>query len=416
MTTNPLRRKDKPGVPHAAGLTGGAFASHDRGEAPDTVALSAPPVEKNWGSVNISEGSRSPWGEVQHVEHFAEGMTFISTAGHGGVKLSPQRNALIPAPLRRRSGWYEEDTEVAIPEAYFPEEFTKVRWGAPRTAEEFRETAFKHVRDWYPDEYEKATGESVLPGQSHVRDDQLFAKTHENDFVFAGSDRSVTDPEHLLIRGRVAATEETAEFLVPRVAFKGLDDYRRFVIDPARHRRLPEKAPQEDAGPKLQTFDLSDVDASALTPAARESLEKDLRQRWRDEAGYVRSLRDIIERDGVSGRTVYVNEGKRSYALLQGSSSLRVSAATWKALTMIPDDRTPSRVAYEDFHMVAASIDRAGGRATREQRARYDKLLARYNELSEQERAQERPIWEAKARRKEADQAARERAATVTPA
>ncbi|WIB65368.1 hypothetical protein [Curtobacterium sp. MCBD17_040] len=41
MTTLPTRRKDKPGVPKAAGLSGGAFASQEHGDA-DDVALHSP--------------------------------------------------------------------------------------------------------------------------------------------------------------------------------------------------------------------------------------------------------------------------------------------------------------------------------------------------------------------------------------
>ena len=62
----------------------------------------------------------SPWGAVQHGERLVDGVFFVSTAGHGGIKLSQARNALIPDVFRREGGWYEEDCDWAIP-MYFLE-------------------------------------------------------------------------------------------------------------------------------------------------------------------------------------------------------------------------------------------------------------------------------------------------------
>jgi hypothetical protein len=41
------------------------------------------------------------------------------------VKLSGERNAVVPAPLRNGNGWYEEDCESYIVGMVFPGEFDR---------------------------------------------------------------------------------------------------------------------------------------------------------------------------------------------------------------------------------------------------------------------------------------------------
>src|SRR4051794_1640047 len=53
----------------------------------------------------------SPWGEVQPATRFADGIYSVSTAGHGGFKVSDEFNKLIPEPFRADGGWYEEDCD-----------------------------------------------------------------------------------------------------------------------------------------------------------------------------------------------------------------------------------------------------------------------------------------------------------------
>ncbi|WIE81172.1 hypothetical protein [Curtobacterium sp. MCSS17_016] len=410
MSINGPAHKGQVGEPGHGGHF--AHARHD-----DTDVLLAFAEQDKWGQVNIDVGSRTPWGAADSAEHVAPGLVIVGTGSHGGVKLSPERNAAIPAPLRNRSGWYNEDGERYIPEAFHADAYTKVRWGTgqTRTAEDIRTNALEYLRDQYPDQYEKATGESILPGQSVERDKQLWKQAHENDFVFAGSATAETEPDHVVVKGRVAATGETGEFLVPRSEYNTVIDRSKFIIDPTKYRQLPPKQDETPKGPVLNTYDLSGLASAPLTSPARSALEKDLRQRWRDADGNVRTLREIIERDGVTERTVIQEGGKRGYGLSQGSSFLRVSAATWKALDMIPDGRSESSKAYEKVSSLDARIEKA---AFQDRQALRDKRAAAYEEYSalrETELAEERPRWEAAAEQKKAAQAARERAATIRP-
>lgn len=70
----------------------------------------------------------SPWGQIQTVEHLADGIVRVHTAGHGGIWLSPERREYlaarapwvanifqnIPAYCEKPS-WWEEDCEALIP-------------------------------------------------------------------------------------------------------------------------------------------------------------------------------------------------------------------------------------------------------------------------------------------------------------
>jgi hypothetical protein len=61
----------------------------------------------------------TPWGPAQSVRMLAQGIALVSTAGHGGIKLSPERQAQMPASCRTTpyssGGWYEEDCDILMP-------------------------------------------------------------------------------------------------------------------------------------------------------------------------------------------------------------------------------------------------------------------------------------------------------------
>ena len=73
-------------------------------------------------------GGSSPWGKIQHCKRLAPGAWVVSTAGHGGIKVSQERLAAIPANYHQTpyssDGWFEEDCDWAIP-AKFHEDIKK---------------------------------------------------------------------------------------------------------------------------------------------------------------------------------------------------------------------------------------------------------------------------------------------------
>ena len=73
----------------------------------------------------------TPWGSSQSVEVIAPGIRFLSTASHGGIELSRERLAEMPAHLKTPTTFYqagstffEEDCEYARVVLAFPQYFT----------------------------------------------------------------------------------------------------------------------------------------------------------------------------------------------------------------------------------------------------------------------------------------------------
>jgi len=62
----------------------------------------------------MKEGSYTIWGKAQSVKELVPGAWFVSTAGHGGIKLDRKRNAAVPRGARQEGGWYEEDCNWAV--------------------------------------------------------------------------------------------------------------------------------------------------------------------------------------------------------------------------------------------------------------------------------------------------------------
>ncbi|RDJ35731.1 MAG: hypothetical protein DWQ19_13010 [Crenarchaeota archaeon] len=70
----------------------------------------------------------TPWGRAQHSNNIARGITFYSTASHGGFKLSDTRRLEMPSPFREEDtwaggNWYEEDCDSALVIYCFPQFF-----------------------------------------------------------------------------------------------------------------------------------------------------------------------------------------------------------------------------------------------------------------------------------------------------
>lgn len=63
------------------------------------------------------------WGQPQTLRDVAEGIVWVTSASHGGIVLSPERNAKVPEYLRKFGGVYEEDCDWCIPFLVFTSEF-----------------------------------------------------------------------------------------------------------------------------------------------------------------------------------------------------------------------------------------------------------------------------------------------------
>lgn len=97
---------------------------------------------------HISAGSRSPWGKLQGHDPMAPGIDMTWTAGHGGIKLSPERADEVDPAWREDTSWYEQDC------AWVKAVITHHRdLPAQHVA-----TAHKEARKYYPAEYNAVVG------------------------------------------------------------------------------------------------------------------------------------------------------------------------------------------------------------------------------------------------------------------
>jgi len=176
----------------------------------------------------------SPWGPIQDTTEITEGVSFVSTAGHGGLKLDRKRNAEMPEALRRKGGWYEEDCEyslvmVGLPQYFKPEEVAR---------------AHQTAKNWFPDEYEAFTGTIIPLNESYIKQERQFAIDHANDYVVvaAWGDWNKAVPKGMVgvaaCKGGDRNTERRC-FLVPDDEYKTRSHFG-FVIDTARHQPIDE--------------------------------------------------------------------------------------------------------------------------------------------------------------------------------
>lgn len=170
----------------------------------------------------------TPWGKADHEKIYAYGIVFYGTPSHGGFKLDRIRNAQVPAALRERGGWYEEDCAWAKVVYAFPDLFS----------EDDRASAVKTLKGWYPDAWEAVTGTVLAPGESHIKDERLFLEDHARDWIVISAIRSEQHP------GMVECTATTGgarsidtpkrRYLVPDDEYQQRSPFG-FVIDETRH-------------------------------------------------------------------------------------------------------------------------------------------------------------------------------------
>ncbi len=420
-------------IHRGAGLNG---AGQFSGRVPHAPAgdLVEETVPVRWGEVNLREGSRTPWGPAQSVDRVADGIVAVGTAGHGGVKLSPERNRVIPPALRDQTGWYEEDMEVNIVRRYFSDEWAGAHW-VHDDAATIREDADASIRHWLPDGWEAANGRVLAPGESRVKDEAAWLARHAGEPVVISASRAESDADLLRVSANVDGARH--EYLVPREEYETrsagteLGQNGRFVVDPSRHPRLPSADPARPAAPtvvKVTVPSALERQADrALTAVAKDRISRDLHKRWRhtDDSGatVVRSLEEIISTDGLEGKGAFLQGGKMVYSLHQptpegrGHYGFPVSKALFDYLTTVPDVRSPSQIAQQRAYAYQERVDRKWPGPTPEESARARSLYAEYRKLAdaeEAERTAREGSWAERDAARRLTIAERERAATVS--
>jgi hypothetical protein len=64
-------------------------------------------------------GSSSPWGVIQTLTPLGPDAVAVTTASHGGLRVSPAAFSRLPRAIQRTAysadGWFEEDCDWALP-------------------------------------------------------------------------------------------------------------------------------------------------------------------------------------------------------------------------------------------------------------------------------------------------------------
>jgi len=192
------------------------------------------------------------------VSEVIPGMYFVSTAGHGGIKLNRTLNMLIPDFMRTQGGWYEEDIDWCIPYVVLTthDMFTNPKYG------EDVDKAMAVLRNWKPTMYERFFSVVLKPGESTKKDESIWLEKNADKIQTlaawgAGSNVRISPPAYgngplvefqvpsgqvlviAAIGGRtnhIAQTQE-AYYLVPEVEYQSRGRYS-FIVDPTRHRKV----------------------------------------------------------------------------------------------------------------------------------------------------------------------------------
>ena len=98
-----------------------------------------------------SRGASSPWGPIQTITPLGPDAVAVTTASHGGLRVSPSALARMPAAIRETpysgGGWFEEDCDWALP--YLALGLDAFEPDAARAAE-LRQAAVSTVRRYHP--------------------------------------------------------------------------------------------------------------------------------------------------------------------------------------------------------------------------------------------------------------------------
>lgn len=105
------------------------------------------------------------WGTPDTSDERVPGIWHVTTPSHGGFVLSDERQAAMPACLRRGDPFYEEDVDWSLVVLAFADELRDA--GDRLFGLEF-DLARQTARNWRPDRYASFTGERLEAHDSYV--------------------------------------------------------------------------------------------------------------------------------------------------------------------------------------------------------------------------------------------------------
>lgn len=165
----------------------------------------------------------TPWGAITSSSQIARGITVFSTATLGGIFLSRDRMLKMPASIRDGQ-WYDEDCSYSKVVCAFPTYFSD---GQLVTAKAI-------LKQYFPDNYEELYTETVLEGESPVRDKEIFLARNKSKWIVTSA---MADSDGMVkcwaaLGGRMASEERI--FAIPVEEYEKKGPFG-FVINPERH-------------------------------------------------------------------------------------------------------------------------------------------------------------------------------------
>ncbi len=194
---------------------------------------------KAFGRFEENCKTNTPWGQADGVERFVKGINYYSTPSHGGFKVAATLNAKIPVELRNDNGWYEKHCEWAKVAFALPQFFTDYE----------KKDALRTLIEWFPDEYEALSGETIPEGKSHKKDERLFHERNADNWVVISAITSDVFPgmvETYATKGGLrqkwnTPPVEEKRFLVPSEEYSNRSPHG-FVLNLEKHMEFSPEA------------------------------------------------------------------------------------------------------------------------------------------------------------------------------
>lgn len=196
-------------------------------------------------------GGRSPWGKIQDVQDLADGVWFVSTSSHGGIKLSRKLQNEMPECLRQKTAWYEEDCEASLVMVGLQRYFHEEKW------QKSINEAHQSAKNWFPDEYHAFTKQPVPVEESYVLTKRKFSEDNKNNYVTTAcwGDWHQDVPKGMVACFATIGGDRTTQgklFLVPEQEY-ATRTIGGFIIDTNKYQEIQSLkgfAPERDLYPK----------------------------------------------------------------------------------------------------------------------------------------------------------------------
>ena len=325
----------------------------------------------NMGKVSVATGRSVPghaqWGQVQDVDEMAPGIVAASCSGHGGIKLSAQRNKMIPEALRNDDGWYEEDCEASIVVAFFPEVFDRDGdW------QKEMDDAIATIKNYFPDKWAEATGEEVTLEESSALRDRAEAEERRR-FLEGNKDSFVTQGHQMRydwVPGGYTTIDavrpsdgKKGTFLVPSEVVKGLNGESIVVDD--RFLDLGDVKKIGVASPRVRPEPISgeqvEVSYDGMTYRQHDRAYAAMHKLWRWPDCETMTLIERMRYEGVTHKE-HMFGGKSSlqyYIHFADGSMTNISKPAYDALASVPEDMEPGDHKGVEADRLSQRLDRA---------------------------------------------------------